>query len=566
MYRFINFKDINKLYSKLTMLEFKNCKILNSDLLSILKLCSKLESLTMQKICSIGQFVMNHQDMEQLKISLSNVRVLDLSCNDDLTNNKFVKLTECMPNLESLDVRNSLLVSSAFDDALTSDCVRWFLTNRGEKIKSLKISGFGIHDSFIERLMNEANLNLQELSISSVCTVEQRMIQKFVKTQRELTSLELNQDFKVLKLGIDVFIVVNNLKHLTIGNAVEPLNLNEWLFSLTELQSLSIQNAKFGKKHWEELKESLEFSNSRNSLKTLNISCPEIDEAMIVEMTKLLPNLGQLQIANSKLDNQMVKVILAHAKRLKIFNIAGAKGLTNSDLSEINDEKIEEILNENVQPLRKFSDEAFEKSIVEVQGMNIDGAKSLNNSSSIDNLAKEFMDLFQPTARITDEACERNIAAIQKMVTQINEIGQGKPDLENLDLSATPIGNGTLLLTSHLKSLREINLQNCQQINDVGFIILGLKCPKLEIVNLSHCDITDYGLLGMLRFTNRISKLDLTACHKITSRAVSKIPSFCLHLKCCKLTSFNRVDRTVHPNRLPSKIKRSVAMQSAIEH
>ena len=124
----------------------------------------------------------------------------------------------------------------------------------------------------------------------------------------------------------------------------------------------------------------------------------------------------------------------------------------------------------------------------------------------------------------------KNLSDTDFQLKHQSETGIELKSLEKLDLSCTSIGEKALEILE-INQLRFIDLSFCPNITDQGFIILGQKNPSLEAVSLQKCSITNHGLLEMLRFTKRLTRLNIRNCLAISlDKIFVELPNLCPYL------------------------------------
>ncbi|XP_075455745.1 F-box and leucine-rich repeat protein 13 isoform X2 [Ascaphus truei] len=78
---------------------------------------------------------------------------------------------------------------------------------------------------------------------------------------------------------------------------------------------------------------------------------------------------------------------------------------------------------------------------------------------------------------------------------------------------------------SECKNLQELNVSECQGLNDESMRIICEGCPALLYLNLSHTDITNATLRMMSRCLLNLQYLSLAYCRKFTDKGLQYLPS-----------------------------------------
>ena len=103
--------------------------------------------------------------------------------------------------------------------------------------------------------------------------------------------------------------------------------------------------------------------------------------------------------------------------------------------------------------------------------------------------------------------------------------------LESLMIEGCKLKSSVIQNIFHFKVLKTIDLTNCRNLDDQGFIALGKQNPSLKKINLSDTKITNAGLIGMVQGLKTLRDLTLRGCDALTRASVFKIDDHCPHLK-----------------------------------
>jgi len=106
----------------------------------------------------------------------------------------------------------------------------------------------------------------------------------------------------------------------------------------------------------------------------------------------------------------------------------------------------------------------------------------------------------------------------------LGSVGAGPNKLKKLNLSmcrsVTDVGLRHLLEGKRncSSTLEWLILFDCNKITSASLILLGKKCPRLKVLEVSSCDGLDgAGLETFLGNATKLEKLDCGGCQKITS-------------------------------------------------
>ena len=492
-------ENASALLSRLTSLTLLSCKMEDNGLVSLLKQCSNLECLELDVLEEWDRYLLlvKDEDVQELMSAMANVKKFELSYRRfAICQEEFNSFVHCLPNINSLAVMNWQSNNMDLEDGdeenvLLYPTVIKFVSDRAEKIKSLEIllPSFGDLDEFAE-LANVPGLSLEELKIF-VTGNQCKSLERFLISQKNLKKI----DFKSFPWGshpipndCSIFKAMANIRHLTISclQYLEGTS-TKGLSYLNQLEHLHVSS---NLTDWAKLKDGIENSPFRYALRTLRMVDVHLDYKSSMDFTTYLPNLEHLTIISGGLTNCAVKeIFLTQLKRLKVLDLARCKIASGTDMPESNTDE--------------------ERKIAEFKKKNLFSMASL-----------------------CDESMTDVIESISTFIDQLQcESDREQSSLENLILNYAHMNDSIVLWTLNLRWLREINLSGCENISDFGFIALGLNCPRLEVVVLQGCPISDFGLFGMLKSTKRIAKLFLTNCQKVSPDIISKLPTLCPYLR-----------------------------------
>ena len=218
------------------------------------------------------------QCRQELRISLSKVKYLDLSGNYYLTKNQFGNLECCFPNVESLDVT----ATGGIDlESMVLESIIDFVARRADKLKCLKV--LHMNPYFLDILSAMPGLCIDELHCSNG-NISGPSFHEFVRRQTNLRTLKI--DFLgVVELEIDVF---ENLRHLRHFSFTHRLGLKHIIKDLKFLENL--ESLRYLSKAYEhsELIAGIKAAPFHESLSSLTL---EMDETALQDIIDHLPNL-----------------------------------------------------------------------------------------------------------------------------------------------------------------------------------------------------------------------------------------------------------------------------------
>ena len=99
------------------------------------------------------------------------------------------------------------------------------------------------------------------------------------------------------------------------------------------------------------------------------------------------------------------------------------------------------------------------------------------------------------------------------------KVGQSWCDLRTADLSWCVGLEGEAIsgLLENCAALRSINLSGCKIVDDTLFAVAA-SCPKLEVLQVVHCDgVTSQGISAVARGCRSLTLLNVTGCTKVAT-------------------------------------------------
>lgn len=101
-----------------------------------------------------------------------------------------------------------------------------------------------------------------------------------------------------------------------------------------------------------------------------------------------------------------------------------------------------------------------------------------------------------------------------------------KSSLKQLNLGMSIISDRSMFKMSYLADLVEIRLQWCQGITDTGIKALTTNCPRLRVIDLKSCLITDDAVMSIAKDSKELKVLDISWCSKLTDQCLGYLATF----------------------------------------
>jgi hypothetical protein len=184
-----------------------------------------------------------------------------------------------------------------------------------------------------------------------------------------------------------------------------------------------------------------------------------------------------------QITGDIIKTLNKYCRKLKYLNLSQCKNVVSSHIQHIFEHNQLQIL--NLAYIDDISDEAFILLPSCYNNNNNSKNNNILNSISYMNHTLSSQSSLSPTSK--------SIKSWQSLITS----SSSSSSLLKLNLCRSKITDISIYHMIHLNELIEIRLQYCYGITDVGIIALTKNCPKLKLIDLTSCAITDQSLLSI---------------------------------------------------------------------
>ncbi len=134
----------------------------------------------------------------------------------------------------------------------------------------------------------------------------------------------------------------------------------------------------------------------------------------------------------------------------------------------------------------------------------------------------EFLDTTQLSVDEPHTFTDQSICKLASKCPNLTSLLLG--ECKNIsDLSLVAIGHCC-------KNFQELYVINCTDIKDVGIFSLANNCPKLKVLVVKGCSVSDVGLQAVATNSRQLVLLDVDRCDYITDLSVLKIVENCPEL------------------------------------
>eukprot|EP00116_Pleurobrachia_bachei_P019135 sb/3479397/ len=268
---------------------------------------------------------------------------------------------------------------------------------------------------------------------------------------------------------------------------------------------------------------SIKFIGECRNLQELNLSgVPQLDADTVNEIGIGCKNLLYLNIAGTKMDDGVLRMLARHFVNLQYLSLAGCTGFTTAGIYYF-------MVGQGLHKLSHL-DISNCKQITH-EGMKMTSLKneSLYFFTKCHNLAYAR---FCYSEFVTDAGVE----LLANMQT-----------LRSLDLSGCAVGDSGLASLGNNPNFRDISLSECNLITDVGIQKMTSRLLLLETLDISYCvNVTDYATKFLAFSCRELVRLNIAGCSQLTDTSVSYISGGCHYLSHLNLSNnTNITDKAV---------------------
>lgn len=497
-----NFWDENG--RRIKTLEFTRCEMHEKGLVNILNQCTNLEKLTIN-YCK--ELFMSARLFENLKPrSLKNLKALNLPSNRYLSDALFHRITSSSRSLHALDLSDCPLsfhpglykkfypsgeTQSPSENVLTFLSIYKFLKSKAHNIKKLVFNQTLIDGSALESISRLPNLNLTHLYLHRCDQLNVDGIISLSLNQHHLVKLDVGRNSRITNEALlSICSNLINLEYLCVNGCKEISDVGiAELWNLKKLESVDISVS--NNITTQGLKTALCREINYRLLK-LDISGIDLEESAIILVSEMIPNLRMLNL--------------------------------NSCFASVTDTSIQSIFKNLLQLRMLYMYKVRLASDVGFTGMGVGNLVPVNPNTTAggddddlffsQNPHKISLRSRAEEEIVRDARRKQDVKVLCENFTDGTERGYGIDHLENLvvlDVSAcNRLTDVSLKYAFAFKSLKTINLSECQQITHEGLQYVAENCPSLEVVELWNCFNTrDEGVKVLVTKLHRLKHLNL---------------------------------------------------------
>ncbi|XP_026444482.1 F-box/LRR-repeat protein 12-like [Papaver somniferum] len=93
-------------------------------------------------------------------------------------------------------------------------------------------------------------------------------------------------------------------------------------------------------------------------------------------------------------------------------------------------------------------------------------------------------------------------------------------------------------------NLQILNLDCCFRISDTGFCLIATGCPNLKSIGLYRCNITDIGLIAVVKSCSSLQRINLSYCTSISDQGIGFLSQECRQLRSVSISHCRSVTGT----------------------
>ena len=469
-----NNKWNEEFFAKLTMLSLDHCKYwTSSDLLVFLQKCKSLQILKLENIELDENMLNDHDAWQRLNITLQNVTELSLRKCLGLSDHMFEHLASGMKDISSLTIErlnSDNIILPQVILRLTNGCVMKFIRQNSATLKSLTLDH--LLNSEILELARMPDLCLTKLFVTFVFSNDHNHIIELLKRQK-ITSFKFLTNQRSNQASLMDLLVLNeigDIKHILIDDTKNIQYCIEQLKSAETLrlpQDISYLVAK-------KLRNGLKLSQSRESLRYLDLSKTKMDYEVFQAIINLLPQLTTL-ISDSS------RIFCFHFKDVPNLKWNSLRELSISQTDLI--ESIRKMTLKGIPSPPRSLD--FLADIFRIKHLNL-----LNLSfTNIDDIS--FILLINDIILLRHV----NLTYCRKLTDfGFIHLAEKNSSLETIILRQTNItDNGLKKMVQQTKRLTHLDVNYCPKITRKSFEMLKDECLFLSVLEFPELEIVSWG-------------------------------------------------------------------------
>ena len=524
-----------EVFRRVRSLSLAGCDITESLFTSFLGSCIGLEKLNISRCNALfmtGQLLSKSEDVELLSEALARLRELNIASVRYISDESFNRLVPICSSLERLSLSGNQMVfhtknylwKGKESTVLTFSNIMKFLEAAASKITALDFSRTTINDEALSSLAKIPNLCLHELRLSCCEDITDKGVAAFCKSQHSLELIDLTDCQSITDSSMDtVCCECANLHVLRLGKCRRVTDL-----SVCKLKSL---------RHLRQLDVSACYSlTSRGlclglcsatsplmNLTSLTVAyCSSLCDSFIVEMTRSLPGLTDLDISSCSVSDIGLRAICSRLIGLRSLRLAWCRDVTDAGLRGVPDLDTDSPQDHGDGTVGRCRCTRRHQSLNIFNPPKHGPKKVLTVPKSEHSLDEAD---FRPITnlrhlRLLDlTSCNRITDAGVSQVMAFTELRCLYLSLctRLTDVSLAAIASG-------LPSLEELHLALLTSITDAGIAEISECLHRLQLLDVSSCDqLTDKTATALIRNTKMLRQLDVSLCTGISRKAINKL-------------------------------------------
>ena len=530
-----------EIFRRVRSLSLAGCDITEGLFTSLLSSCTGLEKLDITRCNALfmtGQLLTKPGDSLLLTEALVRLRELKIAAIRYITDEAFNRLVSVCCNLESLSVAGNHIVfhtknylwKGKESAVLTFNNIMNFLEANASQIMVLDFSRTAINDEALSSLARIPDLSLRELYLAFCQDVTDNGIAALCKAQPSLELLDLSDCQSVTDGSLEsICLECDGIHVLRLGKCRRVTDLSVCKLKsqrclqrldLSACYSITSRGLSLGL---------CSTTSPLTCLTSLNLGCcSSVNDSFIVEMTRCVPDLMDLDVSSCGIRNSSLRAISARLTNLRRLRLAWCQEITDEGLlgradvdtspphSHGDDEVGHCRCTRRHQSLHIFSPpkQAANKLPPPKSEHDLDEAdfRPISNLKSL-----QLLDLTSCNC-ITDLSVSKVMFFTELRCLYLNLC----PKLTDDSLSAVASG---------LPSLEQLHLALLGCITDAGIKEISERLHRLSLLDISSCDkLTDQTIKTLFHNTKTLRQLDVSLCSGISEYAVDQLERGLDHL------------------------------------
>jgi hypothetical protein len=268
------------------------------------------------------------------------------------------------------------------------------------------------------------------------------------------------------------------------------------------------------------------------TLRMLVLECVALRDADIEAMVPFMRNLKQLSVLQSKITNVGLTALADNCRQLETLEIPFARRISDAGALRLCDMPALAELDLRNAKLSSSGTAAVLSKLHNLHYLNLNHCTGVKDvalrSLARNSLGSNLRVLLLACCKITNEGLE----LISQHCSQLVAV--------NLEVNKCLTDKGLCALFTNNHSLQRVYFGDdeettCEGITDVTLRALADNCPRLQLLSVTNCKITDRGVAAMVRGCRQLATLLLEFNRSLTDRSFTNVARHCAELNALEI-------------------------------